>query len=499
MKKPGKITSTLLFACALLCGCSEQEDLQVVNPIAEQTQTSGTNVVFRLQSNQSAAVTRSSEDSHSYIQGTQDEYKVNNARVYLFDAPTKLFVKSFLLTGITRKGSDASGNVIYETDQIDVPQGTYDIFVTANTNRIVTKSNEDEFLAHIDSTTYVRGSIDDISNGVVMTNRASANMATVIVKKPDETSTVVNISLERVVARLDIAKGADEFKLTDTGGVQYATVKLQDFYIVNLAKYYYTFRHTAVLTSMTEPTWNIATHFGNIADVNGYVIDPYFFKKTIDATSFTNQDKYYEHYYGDLTNPNSAQWTAFNAANTTPDYKTIYCLENCMLAPAQKNGYSTGVLFRAIVEPYNNVYKLNSASALELVTNPALYPEVLYYYDYRFFTTPQALAKYVSDKGGGSNYKVQKFEKTDAGYICYYKYWIRHLDNYRPTEMGVMEFGIVRNNLYRMLVTNVSDLGQSGTAYLNVLPDIPDEGEASLQVELNVVPWIVRDLTNIVL
>ena len=93
-------------------------------------------------------------------------------------------------------------------------------------------------------------------------------------------------------------------------------------------------------------------------------------------------------------------------------------------------------------------------------------------------------------------YKARKFEKTDDGYRTYYTYWIRHLDNYKPTSMGVMEFGIVRNNLYRLLVTNVSDLGNYK---LIVNPDTPDEGETYLSVLLNVKPWIVRDLTNIVL
>lgn len=64
--------------------------------------------------------------------------------------------------------------------------------------------------------------------------------------------------------------------------------------------------------------------------------------------------------------------------------------------------------------------------------------------------------------------------------------------------MGVMEFGIVRNNLYRMLVTNVSDLGD-GDPELIPNNDTPDEGETKLKVILNVKPWIVRDLTNIVL
>ena len=62
--------------------------------------------------------------------------------------------------------------------------------------------------------------------------------------------------------------------------------------------------------------------------------------------------------------------------------------------------------------------------------------------------------------------------------------------------MGVMEFGIVRNNLYRMLITKISGLGYNE---MIVDPDKPDEGETYLKVVLNVKPWIVRDLTNIVL
>lgn len=73
-------------------------------------------VQFLLHANGSAlSTTRSPEDSYSYVQGTADEYKVNTARVYLFDTATKLFVKSVQLTGLTRSGTDASGNILYET------------------------------------------------------------------------------------------------------------------------------------------------------------------------------------------------------------------------------------------------------------------------------------------------------------------------------------------------------------------------------------------------
>lgn len=494
-----KTIYALLMACATLCGCSQSKDVDVTDsPNGVETEETA-NVVFQLQANTSPA-TRSVEDSYSHVQGTADEYLVNNARVYLFDAPTKLFVKSILLTNLTRTGSDTSGNIIYETERVSVPQGTYDIFVTANTDRQINKQAEDEFLADIDSTSYVRGHIEDISGGIVMTNRAQDNAGTVIANKAENEDNVVNIVLERVLARLDIAKNAETFQLTDDNSKMYATVTLEGYYIVNLPRYYYSYRHAAVLTSMEEPVWNINEHFGNVKDVNGYVIDPYFFKKTIDASRFSNSDKYYENFFGDYANPSAVTWTPFKTVGETPEYNSVYCLENCTLAPAQKNGYSTGVVFQAKIEPYNNVYHLDASGNLTLLNDKNQYPEVLYYFNYNFYDSAEALAAAVGvETISGMSldlYQAKKFEKTDDGYRCYYNYWIRHLDNYKPTSMGVMEFAVVRNNLYRMLVTNVSGLGSS---VLPVDPDTPDEGEAYLKVVLNVKPWIVRDLTNIVL
>jgi hypothetical protein len=146
------------------------------------------------------------------------------------------------------------------------------------------------------------------------------------------------------------------------------------------------------------------------------------------------------------------------------------------------------------------VYTLNTNGNLTLITDKTRYPEVLYYYKFNFYDTPQALATAV---GGGTSgntldlHQARKFEKSDDGnYYCYYLYWIRHLDNNNPTFMGVMEFAIVRNNLYKICVTNVSEIG---TPDVPVNTDTPDEGETNLKVVLNVKPWIVRNQTDVVL
>ncbi|MBR6030841.1 MAG: FimB/Mfa2 family fimbrial subunit, partial [Bacteroidaceae bacterium] len=100
------------------------------------------NVKFVLQSNQTST-TRSPEDSNDHTQGTANEYKVNTARVYLFDSNTKLFVKTFSLTNITQAGSDENYNIKYTADKVKVPQGKFDIFVVANTDRVIDKDTEE--------------------------------------------------------------------------------------------------------------------------------------------------------------------------------------------------------------------------------------------------------------------------------------------------------------------------------------------------------------------
>lgn len=488
----------LLSAAALFCACNRMDpgsENGTGDPLGSEV-----GVTFCLEANPVDPPTRSVEDSYSHVQGTVDEYQVNKARVYFYDSSTKLFAKSFLLSGLKRSGSDASGNIVYEAEHVQVPQGTYDIFVVANSDRMISEEDEDSFLADVDKITYAKGAIDNISTGIVMTNRAVDNLNTVIAKKDGNDDVVIKIKLERVLARLDIGKRATSFPLTDKNGKQYATVAPDGYYVVNLARHYYSFRHVAVLTSLEEPEWSLPTNFGNVSDVNGYVIDPYFFYKRIDVTHFTNPDKYYEHFIGDYNGTEAAPWSAFKPVSDTPQYNTVYCLDNCTLAPAQKNGYSTGIVFKAVMDPYNNVYYLATDGSLKPLTDKSKYPEVIYYFNYNFYNSPEALAAAIGVSSISNvdldQYQVRTYTMSDEGYRCYYTYWIRHQDDYKNTVMGVMEFAVVRNNLYRILISDVSGLGD---AKVDVDPDLPNEGQAYLKVVLNVKPWIVRDLTNIVL
>lgn len=491
-----RIIYALLLAGAVMSGCSQREDID--DAVAKQDPNSAeetASVVFKLETNSpSLSMTRSVEYGDGDDVGTSEEYQVNNAVVYFFQVPSKHFAKRVELKNL--KYLRTSNNIVtYESERVAVSPGTYDIFVFANTDPdpkgLFSTQDEDTFLENIDSETYYKGLIDNVSNGIVMTNRASDNTnVTLTINKQTNEDNVVVVTLERVLARIDVAKDREVFELTDNLNRKYASVTIDGYHVINLPTKYYYFRHTAVLRSLDDKpdSWQLSQNFGNVSDVNGYVIDPYFFKKTVSATSFTNADKYYVNYFGDYSNPYSVQWTKMP---TKPQYNKVYSLENCMLAPAQKNGYSTGIIFKAKVEPNNNVYHLG-ANGLELITDPTKYPETVYYYNYKFYDSAEAMA---SEIGVNTNslefYKTKKYEKDNDGYHCYYTYWIRHEDNNRPTEMGVMEFAIVRNNLYKITVTNVEDLGPQTPPSD---PDTPDEGETYLKLVINVKPWIIRNL-----
>lgn len=478
--------------CAGLVGCSQSDDT------FQQSSQGEVNLKFRFETMASSSneMTRSAETTGELEEGTQNEWQVKSVIVYFFDASTKVFAKSIKLDGLAYKGT-SDKLVTYTSNSISVNPGRYDIFAVANSGEVISASNEAQFLDNVDAQTYKTGSIPLPANGFVMSNRGNANLNTEI-NKPDNTGKdqIVDITLERAVARLEVATKQNTYELKSTSDEVYATVNLDKCYYLNLPTKFYTFRHVATLTSLTQPTWNVSANFTDIPDVNGYAIDPYFFNKTVDATGFTNADKYYANFACNLKAAN-IPWSNLT---TSYDDNIIYSLENCMIQSAQKNGYSTGVFFKASVTPKDNVLKAEGSSNVKAA--PAEYPSKLYYFNYRFYTSIEALV----NAGVAVNSAmtedellardVKTLNGTDGVYDCYYKYWVRHLDNNNPTVMGIMEFGIVRNNLYRMKVVDINGIGLGN---INILPDVQDEDETYIKVTLNVKPWIVRDNTNIIL
>ena len=114
------------------------------------------------------------------------------------------------------------------------------------------------------------------------------------------------------------------------------------------------------------------------------------------------------------------------------------------------------------------------------------------------FQGADAIDKYVESNDQETQKVVYANVKKYENGITYYPYWIRHANNGKPTEMGIMEFGIVRNNIYDMTVKSISGLGLSGTDKPE--PDKDDETkDYYFNVQINVKNWVIRDNSGIIL
>lgn len=222
----------------------------------------------------------------------------------------------------------------------------------------------------------------------------------------------------------------------------------------------------------------------------------------------------------------------------TPAYFKFwrYCMENTNPdnVENQKNGNSTGIVFRAkmtsenITEgttalyAYGNVvfgdavalrnYALGEAEdhdtdAETFTAVSVKYKEAVEMYNAKAdeskkFTEESIKAATAEDLAVLDTYLVKEENFTiyradsEGNFYCYYLYWNRHNDNGQPTIMGTMEFATVRNNVYKIYVSKVMRLGhpaEPGDDPDEPDPEDPDEEDNFYcQIECHILPWEVR-------
>lgn len=71
--------------------------------------------------------------------------------------------------------------------------------------------------------------------------------------------------------------------------------------------------------------------------------------------------------------------------------------------------------------------------------------------------------------------------RTYEDATCYYTWWVRHSNDNDDTKKGIMEYAIVRNNIYKLTVESVYSLGD------------PVPGDKGLRVKVYVNNWLLLD------
>ena len=414
----------------------------------------------------SLRVTVSTRANHMDEYYFHNEYIISTLYIYFFDSETKQFFTRLSLGGLTKEESyDDKYDISYLFDTVRLHAGVYDIFTIANYDYAPEEVNDEmEFLNMVDSLTYqdgIEASMPD--KGPIMTNRATSHLAVDLIPWINKYY-LLNVELERVVAKLQIGVAQNTFPLIHDGR-KYADINITNYKLVNMNRRYYLFQHRDSLPTFAEqPVFMLPYHFSDYNDSGEqYIVDPYFYEKTPDVAHATRFAQYYKSWFGNFT---TADFASMPSAD---NHGYAYVLENTAYKDSQKNGYSPGIVFKGAVNPvFVYLYDFNQR-ILKEEYRPEYWPKTIYLYNYNFYGSIQAI-NVAGDLGLDEletysdaqlkAYGIKKCNFNMGVYETYYTYWIHHRGN-TADPMGSMQYGIVRNNFYKMIISGISGLGNS--------------------------------------
>lgn len=353
---------------------------------------------------------------------------------------------------------------------------------------------------------------------------------------------IADTEVERVVARFDYAEKVTDSQVKGSEGNYYYEltkartdkaegvlhVSIKQLNLVNMGKAFYLFKR--VNSNGLKST--AATMFGAETKDN-YVVGPWGAEKAALNASTDDFDEYF--YYSVLDNK---KWGAFtnvsdivktdnkrgdatgNVEATEGNYYFWrYCLTNNLPHDpkvTQKNGNTTGIIFRAEITTPDTEGNLKTAMAAgdplyayagQIIGNYTALKELIVKdpahaisvaYNNSGLTNEQKGATTATDDINTALVanKFTIYKATNGHYYCDYYYWNRHNDNGKENEMGPMEFAVVRNNIYKLAVTEIAKLGHPTIKSDDpdpIKPDTPDEtSDFYMKVKVSIKKWGVR-------
>lgn len=357
---------------------------------------------------------------------------------------------------------------------------------------------------------------------------------------------------------VDVARAAARFDFKVNNGNKYAikdvndennilaNIELVAMAPLNIAKTFYTLPR--VSEDGTDAAWTVCGKergFLESAYDFNYVVSPFFNEKR-NASLSSIADKYFyatatapnydtfayvniNDWYNSASNDDDENWNADNKEG----YKIWrYVTENTIPgADNQRTGVSTGVVFKGkitdaqglmaeameagmAVYSYGGTYYGGIANLRRVVANlnesAKMRQDFLKVFDasyleyemveegnklVRKYTVADADLKDCTSAANNGVFKILRPE-ADGNYYVYYVYRNRHNDNGIPTVMAPMEFATVRNNVYKLAVTMISDFGHTNDPQDDPTPDNPEDPDETpktyFKVSCRVVPWVVR-------
>lgn len=344
----------------------------------------------------------------------------------------------------------------------------------------------------------------------------------------------VTVDVERTAARIDFVLAGDVEDTEGTRRLKYEVPGADG--TGSLAKVYLT--HARVVNAMQQPTYLLKrTASGPEASgrdylgtetvdkdgmADNYVMEPTTGEKRrqdpeeavleswFGETRFANYlsegagyftDEYKIHVErGDGTTGFDTGLSEYDIFGTAyPYYVMGYVNENTMFPECSTFFNATGIVVRALYVPCEgHVYgaydpetgELSAATGFDFKKGQTFWRYApsrveMKEHEALYFSNEEAARAYGTAHPEDA---ASVTEYTDG--VCYYNIWLRHADNGDNALVGTMEYGIVRNNIYQILIKSFSGPGTNGPN-----PHGPDNASSVIYVR----PWNVRVQPEIVI
>lgn len=308
--------------------------------------------------------------------------------------------------------------------------------------------------------------------------------------------------VERSMARFDY-KASGPFNMG--AGL---TLTLTEAALINQSKAHYMFRRVTANETATAT----GAVVGGVETPANWVVD----------TDWDN--KVAANFDAPLGDPTKWGWTSLKSLTTDDNYDgdyKIWCYAKENTIPginAQKHDVSTGVVFKAQITAGDGasaaVKTAMGARSRIYVFNNKLYgawsdvktaatangaeATLAAAYNQAIVGMVEGATDPVSATAAAAGFTGYS-AATDGNYYAYYYYWNRHNDNEKPYDMGIMEFAVVRNNVYKLCVESIKKFGHPDPTNPTdpdpdpVKPGDPDESvNYYFNVTVKVLPWTVR-------
>ena len=436
--------------------------------------------------------------------GTADEQKINGVRVVLYD-PASGAAKYALDYAITGDGTNPPTGAIagtattakFTTKAEGVASQDYLMLAIINPTQDV-KNATAVGKKILDAQAAITSTADALkANGILMSNaRGLVNVATTALKptENDAEGAPVAVKVDRILAKVFVGSTENSGMPKLPENVKFTNIKWQ-LNTTNNKTFIY--RQFGQVATGTVNIFALETATDNSTRFQRYAQDPNFSKDQFNSGDFT---------YLEGT-------PVLTGTYGYADANGQYCLENTMEADAQIVQQTTSFILSGTWTPKDFTEGETWYSYLGLPISVEKMKE------YIKEATDPTKTKFTEINGTPAGFKAALkalLEDTDCpidknegtitksfvshdikGYhkgVCYYQTnLIRHFDNSVSSEdMGYGRYGVVRNNIYKINISKISQPGEPTVVNDKDNPGKDDPSKVFVSFDVTINPWIVR-------